>query len=94
MNTPALDQLFGPRILYPDVDYQERLSRLVGLDNQKERITKIMRLLVNPIGLENWAKKHHPGVARRSSRRDQASPYIRSCHVSKGSQNRRHAHLH
>ena len=62
MNTPTLDQLFGPRILYPDIDYQERLSQLVGLDRHKERLIKIISLLVNPNGLENWVKKHHPNA--------------------------------
>lgn len=60
--TPTLEQLFGPRIIYPDVDYQERLSKLVGLDNHKQRLTKIMGLLVNPFGLENWAKRYHPNA--------------------------------
>jgi len=63
MNTrPALDDLFERRITYPDFEPQERLARLVGLDDHKARLTKIMSLLVNPAGLEVWAKKHHPGA--------------------------------
>ncbi len=69
---PAIDELFERRINYPDVDAQERLGRLVGLDDQKTRLTKVLGLLVNPAGLEAWAKKHHPessdvikGVLRR-----------------------------
>jgi len=58
---PELDDLFDRRITYPDVDPQGRLARLVGLDDQKARLTKILGLLVNPAGLEAWAKKHHPG---------------------------------
>ena len=61
-NTPALDDLFEHRITYPDVEAQERLARLVGLDDQKARLTKILGLLVNPAGLEAWAKRHHPGA--------------------------------
>ncbi len=61
MNTlHTLDELFEKRISYPDVDARERLARLVGLDNHKTRLTKILSLLVNPAGLEAWAKKHHP----------------------------------
>ena len=61
MNTkPTLDELFERRITYPDVEPQSRLSRLVGLDEQKSRLTKILGLLVNPRGLADWAKKHHP----------------------------------
>lgn len=59
---PAIDELFERRISYPDVDAQERLARLVGLDDHKARLTKILALLVNPAGLEAWAKKHHPGA--------------------------------
>lgn len=59
---PALDDLFERRLTYPDFDPQERLARLVGLDDHKARLTKILSLLVNPAGLESWAKKHHPGA--------------------------------
>ena len=32
---PTVDELFEHRITYPDVDPKERLSRLIGLDEQK-----------------------------------------------------------
>jgi hypothetical protein len=54
-----LDELFERRITYPDFEPQERLARLVGLDAQITRLTKILSLLVNPGGLEVWARKHH-----------------------------------
>jgi SpoVK/Ycf46/Vps4 family AAA+-type ATPase len=57
---PNIDQLFERRISYPDFDPQARLARLVGLDGHKGRLTKILGLLVNPAGLDAWAKKHHP----------------------------------
>jgi len=56
---PALDDLFEQRMTYPDSAAKERLDRLVGLDDHKSRLTKILALLVNPAGLEAWAKKHH-----------------------------------
>jgi AAA+ superfamily predicted ATPase len=58
----SLDELFERRITYPDFDPQARFSRLVGLDAQKGRLTKILSLLVNPAGLETWARKHHVGA--------------------------------
>jgi len=61
-NRPALDELFERRITYPDFEPQNRLSRLVGLDSQKSRLTKILGLLVNPNGLEAWARRHHAGA--------------------------------
>lgn len=60
MATPALDQLFEPPLTFPDLDVQARLARLVGLDDHKARLTKIISLLVNPNALEVWAGKHHP----------------------------------
>lgn len=56
------NELFERRTTYPDVSVQERYSRLVGLDDHKCRLTKILGLLINPAGLEAWAKAHHPRV--------------------------------
>ena len=53
-NKPTLDELFDHRITYPDLDTQGRLARLVGLDEQKSRLAKILGLLVNPHGLRAW----------------------------------------
>lgn len=56
----SLDQLFDERMTYPDFEPKERLDRLVGLDDQKARLSKIIGLLVNPKGLEAWISKFHP----------------------------------
>jgi AAA+ superfamily predicted ATPase len=61
-NRPTLDELFEHRVSYPDPDARDRLNRLVGLDDHKLRLTKVLSLLVNPAGLETWAKNHHPGA--------------------------------
>lgn len=47
--------------LLPDPDAQERLSRLVGLDEQKMRLSKMLGTLINSAGLEAWASRYHPG---------------------------------
>lgn len=60
--TPAFDTLFERRLTYPDFGHQERLARLVGLDDQKNRLTKILALLINPSGLEVWMKRYHAGA--------------------------------
>jgi hypothetical protein len=57
--TPITD-LFERRSGYPDVMMQERYALLVGLDEHKARLTKILGLLVNPSALELWAGTHHP----------------------------------
>ena len=59
---PNIDELFERRITYPDLAPRERLAALVGLNDHKSRLTKILALLVNPAGLENWAQKHHPKI--------------------------------
>ncbi len=62
--TPTLDELFEQRLTYPDVDAQSRLAKLVGIDEQRDRLTKILALLVNPHGFEEWIQRHHPGARR------------------------------
>ena len=59
-DAPTIDDLFEHRLTYPDIDIRERLARLVGLDDHKARLTKILSLLINPSALEAWAKKYHP----------------------------------
>lgn len=56
------NDLFGPPLSYPDFDCKDRLNRLVGLDDHKSRLTKIIGLLVNPAGIKNWSKRYHPGT--------------------------------
>lgn len=62
-NRPSLDELFERSLTYPDVAARERLERLVGLEDQKARMANMLAVLVNPAGLESWAKKHHPAAA-------------------------------
>ena len=59
---PSVDELFDRRMNYPDVIAKERFDRLVGLDGHKVRLTKVLSLLVNPAGIEAWAKTYHPGI--------------------------------
>lgn len=59
----TLDGMFEHRINYPDVDAKDRLNRLVGLDEHKSRLAKMLALLVNPGGLEAWITEHHFGAS-------------------------------
>ena len=54
--------LFERRMAYPQPSARDRLSRLVGLDSQKDKLTKILALLVNSTGLKRWSEQHHPGA--------------------------------
>ena len=59
---PDFDALFERRIVYPDFEAKERLAALVGLDNHKARLKKILGLLINPAGLDAWKEKFHPNA--------------------------------
>ena len=58
-----LDDLFERRQEYPNSDCRERLERLVGLNEHKIRLSKMLRILINPGGLEAWAERYHAGVS-------------------------------
>jgi AAA+ superfamily predicted ATPase len=61
MNTkPILDDLFERRLNFPDPVARQRLAALVGLDDHKQRLMKILGVLINPDGLKKWAQTHHP----------------------------------
>ena len=61
---PSIDDLFERRQSFPDFEPQARLARLVGLDDQKSRLAKILGLLVNPAGLETWARRYHQDASQ------------------------------
>ena len=58
-NTINSNQLFENAINYPDPDIKERFSRLVGLDDHKTRLTKILEVLINKASLEAWMQRYH-----------------------------------
>ena len=45
------------------MDARKRFMRLVGVDDAKSRLTKLLGILVNPDGPKQWAEKHHKGAA-------------------------------
>lgn len=58
----STEELFERVVTYPDFEYKERLAELIGLEEHKARLSKILRLLVNPMGLESWQKQYHPSA--------------------------------
>lgn len=60
MGVLAVEGLFEAPILFPDSEAQDRYRRLVGIDDQKDRLVKMLSVLVHSAGLQQWAEKHHP----------------------------------
>ncbi len=60
---PQLNDLFDRRLEFPDMDAARRLNRLVGVDDARSRLTKLLAILVNPESPRTWANKHHPNAA-------------------------------
>jgi SpoVK/Ycf46/Vps4 family AAA+-type ATPase len=54
--------LFERRMSYPHPSARERLNRLVGLEDHKTKLTKVLGLLVHRSGLVQWGEEHHPGA--------------------------------
>lgn len=76
MTVQTLDELFERRATFPEIDAQDRLSRLVGLDDQKARLSKVLGLLVNPDSLNRWSKKYHPAAASMMSHMLRRPPLV------------------
>lgn len=55
--------LFEPALIYPDPSAADRLTNLVGLDEHKDRLRKMLTLLVVPEALQDWAEKFHSGAS-------------------------------
>ena len=59
---PPIYELFDQPITFPDIEARERLARLVGLDDHKDRLAKVLGLLIRPVALQQWADEYHPGA--------------------------------
>ena len=66
-NKPTFNELFEQEINFPDFEMQERYSLLIGLDETKNKLQKILGLLINPDGILQWANKHHPDAKKAVS---------------------------
>ena len=55
MSSSPLSDLFDHRITFPNTDARGRLARLVGLDEEKERLIKMLSILIDQDGLDKWA---------------------------------------
>lgn len=51
--------IFEASLEFPDPDAARRLAALVGIDDQKERLEKGLRLMLDKGSIERWSEKHH-----------------------------------
>jgi SpoVK/Ycf46/Vps4 family AAA+-type ATPase len=59
MTTIQVGSLFENTRQFPDYEAQMRLERLIGLDDYKIRLTKMLSVLIDPRSMESWINKHH-----------------------------------
>jgi hypothetical protein len=57
MDRISLDDLFDRRLDFPDMSARKRFTRLVGVDEAKSRLSKLLGILINPAGPRDWADK-------------------------------------
>lgn len=57
-----VNDLFDDVSELPDPARAEQLAQLVGLDDEKERLIKEGRVLLDPASLEAWSTRHHGTV--------------------------------
>lgn len=62
MSTPDIDALFERRLVYPNSTAQDRLAGIMGLEDHKSKLIKMLRILVHPRSLRQWAERYHPGA--------------------------------
>jgi len=60
MTTSTIDELFDRRCNFPDMKAMARYQKLVGIDDLKVRLEKLLGLLINPASLLKWKKQYHP----------------------------------
>lgn len=51
--------LFERTVTLPDTDARERLGRLVGMEDKIKRLSNVLSVLINPVGLQHWLTQHH-----------------------------------
>ena len=55
MDRISIDDLFDRRLDFPDMSARKRFTRLVGVDDAKSRVSKLLGILINPAGPRAWA---------------------------------------
>lgn len=59
-NPMTINQLYEQRIQFPDLEHLERYNALVGLDEPKAKLSKLLRFMLEPGELRDWANNAYP----------------------------------
>lgn len=51
--------IFESSFEYPDPEARRRLASLTGIEDQKKRLEKGLRLILDPSAIERWSETHH-----------------------------------
>ena len=70
------DDLFDAVEQYPNPRLQDKYESLVGLDLEKERISKEARILLRPKEVENWSRQHYGEVVPLARSFDERMPLL------------------
>ena len=70
------DDLFDAVEQYPNPRLQDKYASLVGLDHEKERISKEVRILLRPKEVENWSRQHYGEVVPLARSFDERMPLL------------------
>jgi len=70
------EELFEQVLEYPDPTAQERLAKLVGIDEIKQRVVTEATLLLDDHILEQWSTRHHGGIIRATVEVTQRTPLL------------------
>ena len=70
------DDLFDAVEEYPNSRLQDKYARLVGLDQEKDRISKEARILLRPKEIENWSKQYYGSVVPLARSFDERMPLL------------------
>ena len=70
------DDLFDAVEEYPNPRLQDKYASLVGLDQEKDRISKEARILLRPKEVENWSKQHYGCVVPLARSFDERMPLL------------------
>lgn len=57
------NELFEQALICPDPDLKDRLDALIGIEEHKDKLTKLLGFLVDPTGVEQWIAKYHPNAS-------------------------------